>query len=92
VLPISWTNIKSLKIIHEKQKEKMYFTNLTEILNTDWTKDIPNFHIKKQIKNYDEYFKNIILDGRPNRLIDDFLGDIIYIYNLADFTNYNHNF
>lgn len=79
VLPISWTNIKSLKIIHEEQKEKIYFTNLTEILNTDWTKDIPNFHINKQIKNYDQYFKDIILDGMPNRLIDDFLGDIIYI-------------
>jgi len=48
VLPISWTNIKSPKIIHEEQKDKIFFTNLTEIINKDWTKDIPNFHINKK--------------------------------------------
>ena len=83
VLPISWTNIKSLKIIHEEQRDKIYFTNLSEIMNSDWTKDIPNFHINKKIKNYDEYFKDIMLDGMPNRLINDFIGDIVYITWLA---------
>lgn len=77
VLPISWTTIKSLKIIHEKQKDKLFFTNLTEILNHDWKKDIPNFHINKQIKDPKEYFKEIILENIPNKLINDFLEDII---------------
>uniref|UniRef100_A0A2S2PW31 Uncharacterized protein n=1 Tax=Sipha flava TaxID=143950 RepID=A0A2S2PW31_9HEMI len=62
VLPISWTTLKSLKIIHEEQKDKMFFTNLTEILNHDWKKNIPNFHINKQIKDPEEYFKEIVLE------------------------------
>jgi len=33
----------------------------------------------KKIENYDQYFKDIILDEMPNRLVNDFLGDIIYI-------------
>lgn len=79
VLPISWTTLKSLKIIHEEQKDKMFFTNLTEILNHDWKKNVPNFHINKQIKDPEEYFKEIVLEKMPQRLINDLLGDIIYI-------------
>lgn len=79
VLPLSWTNIKSLQIIHEEQKDNIFFTNLTEILNKDWKKYIPYFHVNKQIKNPKEYFKEIILENESNKLINDFLGDIIYL-------------
>lgn len=79
VLPISWTNLKSLIILHEEKKDKILFSNLTEILNHDWKKDIPNFHINKQIKDPKEYFKETILENMPNKLISDFLGDIIYM-------------
>ncbi|KAL4083893.1 hypothetical protein QTP88_029209 [Uroleucon formosanum] len=46
ILPISWTTIKSLKIDNEEKREEMYFTNITEILNTNWKSEIPNFQIK----------------------------------------------
>jgi len=78
ILPISWTNIKSLKIDNEEKKEEMYFTNITEILNTNWKSEIPNFHITKQIKNPEKYFNDIILKKIPQSFIDDFWGDIIY--------------
>ena len=48
-------------------------------MNKDWSKDISNVHINKKIKDYDKYFKEIILDKMPIKLIDEFLGDIIYI-------------
>jgi len=56
----------------------MYFTNITEILNTNWKSDIPNFHITKQIKDPKKYFNDIILKKIPQSFIDDFLGDIIH--------------
>ncbi|XP_050547921.1 uncharacterized protein LOC126909530 [Daktulosphaira vitifoliae] len=80
ILPISWTNIKSLKIKHDDPEaiEKFYFNNISEILNKNWTSVVPNFHITKQI-NSDEYFKDIMLKSFSIPLIDNFLGDIIYI-------------
>jgi len=39
VLPISWTNNKSLKITHKKENNKIFLTNLTEIMNKGLTKD-----------------------------------------------------
>lgn len=58
VLPISWTNIKSLKINNKEPKGDMYFGNITEILNKNWKTDIPNFQLSKQIKNPENYFNN----------------------------------
>ncbi|CAI6353626.1 unnamed protein product [Macrosiphum euphorbiae] len=79
VLPISWTNIKSLKINNEEPKGDMYFGNITEILNKNWKTDIPNFQVSKQIKNPEKYFNDLILKKIPQPLIDDFLADIIYL-------------
>lgn len=79
ILPTSWTNIRSLNIIHGEQKYKTYFTNLSEILNENWTKEIPNFHITRQIEHPEEYFKKIVLEKMPNPLINGFLGDTIYL-------------
>jgi len=80
VLPISWTNIKSLKINNEERKEDiLYFGNITEILNKNWKTEIPNFQVSKQIKNPEKYFNDLILKNIPQPLIDDFLGDIIYL-------------
>ncbi|CAI6375345.1 unnamed protein product [Macrosiphum euphorbiae] len=80
ILPTSWTNIKSLNIGHEAQKDQnIYFSNLSEILNEDWTKEIPNYHITRQLKDPEEYFKKVILEKMPQPLINYFLGDIIYL-------------
>lgn len=80
ILPTSWTNIKSLNIAHEAQRDQnIYFSNLSEILNEDWTKEIPNYHITRQLKDPEEYFKKVILEKMPQPLINDFLGDIIYL-------------
>lgn len=79
ILPTSWTNIRSFNIIHEEQKDKIYFKNLSEILNENWTKEIPNFHLTRQIKDPEEYLNKIVLEKMPNPLINDFLGDIIYL-------------
>lgn len=82
VLPISWTTLKSLKIIHEEQKDKMFFTNLTEILNHDWKKKHPKNSYKQTNKRPRRIFQRnclIVLEKIPQRLINDFLGDIIYI-------------
>lgn len=79
VIPISWTNIRSLKINHQEEQERTYFTNLTEILNEKWTEEIPNFHVSKQIKNPEKYFNELILKKIPQPFIDEFIGDIIYL-------------
>ncbi|KAF0720921.1 Uncharacterized protein FWK35_00035814, partial [Aphis craccivora] len=79
VLPVSWTKIKSLNINHENKKESISFPNLTEILNQNWINEIPNFHVTKQIRDPEKYFNGIMLKKISQPLIDDFLGDIIYI-------------
>lgn len=79
VLPISWTNIKTLKFNHEEKNSEVYFTNLTNILNNNWKTDVPNFHINKQNKDPEKYFNDIILSKMPQSFIDDFIGDIIYL-------------
>ncbi|KAF0703362.1 Uncharacterized protein FWK35_00030657, partial [Aphis craccivora] len=80
VLPVSWTKIKSLNINHENKKESISFSNLTEILNQNWIDEIPNFHVTKQIRDPEKYLNDIIMLKKiPQPLIDDFLGDIIYI-------------
>jgi len=80
ILPVFWTKIKSLKTNYEETKNNMYFINMSEILNTDWIKEIPNFHVTKQIPNIDKYLNDIILKkiNKP-LIIDEFLGDIIYL-------------
>ena len=57
----------------------MFFSNLTEILNQNWIEEIPNFHVTKQIQNPEKYFNDIMLKKIPQPLINEFLGDIIYI-------------
>jgi len=57
----------------------LYFGNIIEILNKNWKTDIPNFQVSKQIKNPETYFNDLILKKIPQPLIDDFLGDIIYL-------------
>uniref|UniRef100_A0A2S2N8T4 Envelope fusion protein n=1 Tax=Schizaphis graminum TaxID=13262 RepID=A0A2S2N8T4_SCHGA len=80
MLPASWTKIKSLKTNYEETKDNnMYFTNMSEILNTDWIKEIPNFHVTKQIPNIEKYLNDIILKKNNKQFVDEFLGDIIYL-------------
>lgn len=51
-----------------------------------WTKDIQNFQINKKIKDYNQYFKDIVLDGMPDKIVNEFVGDIIYITQLSILT------
>ncbi|KAL4121619.1 hypothetical protein QTP88_014094 [Uroleucon formosanum] len=79
VLPVSWTKIKSLNINHDTKKENIVFSNLIEILNQNCIEEIPNFHVTKQIQDTEKYFNDIMLKKMSQPLINDFLGDIIYI-------------
>jgi len=70
ILPVSWTKIKSLKTNYEETKDNIYSTNMSEILNKDWIKEIPNFHVTKQIQNIDKYLNEIILKKMNKPLVD----------------------
>lgn len=48
-------------------------------MNKDLTKVISNVHKNQRIKDYGQYFKDIVLDKMPNKTINEFLGDVIYI-------------
>ncbi|KAL5237785.1 hypothetical protein ACI65C_005195 [Semiaphis heraclei] len=67
--------LNHIKIIHKEQNDKIFFTNLTVIMNKDLTKVISNVHKNQRIKDYGQYFKDIVLDKMPNKTINEFLGD-----------------
>lgn len=39
----------------------MFFSNLIEILNQNWIKEIRNFHVTKQIEDLKKYFNDKII-------------------------------
>jgi len=80
--------LNHLKIIREEQNDKIFFTNFTVTMNKDLTKYIPNFHIK----DCDQYFEDIVLDEMPNKRINEFLGDVIGIHNVAININHKNSF
>ncbi|KAE9544073.1 hypothetical protein AGLY_001762, partial [Aphis glycines] len=63
------------KQVHRNTETKNKLYTPSEILNENWTKEISNYHITRQLKDPEEYFKKVILEEISQPLLNDFIGD-----------------